>query len=201
MNERKTIIYRCAKELFEKRGFKDTGVYEIMKRAGMAAGTFYNYYSSKDILFMEIYNDENVKLKRRILDSLDLKGDPSTVMREMLMRNQQGMEENPILREWYNRDIFQRLEQSFREANGLKHVDFLYDSFIEIVKGWQAEGRMRSDIDAEMVMAIFSALINIETHKAEIGLQFFPKVLEYLAEFTMAGLMREPSDEKHSNIS
>ncbi len=201
MKERKTIIYTCGKELFEKRGFKDTGVSEIMKRAGMAAGTFYNYYSSKDMLFMEIYNEENAKLKRRILDSLDLKGDPNTVMREMIMKNQQGMEENPILREWYNRDVFQRLEQSFREANGLEHVDFLYDSFIEIVRGWQTEGKMRSDIDAEMVMAIFSALINIETHKGEIGLQFFPKVLEYLAEFTMAGLMREPLDEKHSNLS
>lgn len=201
MNERKTIIYTCGKELFEKRGFKDTGVHEIMKCAGMAAGTFYNYYSSKDMLFMEIYIDENAKLKRRILDSLDLKGDPNTVMREMIMKNQQGMEENPILREWYNRDVFQRLEQSFREANGLEHVDFLYDSFIEIVRGWQTEGKMRSDIDAEMVMAIFSALINIETHKGEIGLQFFPKVLEYLAEFTMAGLMREPLDEKHSNLS
>ncbi len=197
MNEKKTIIYSCAKELFEEKGFKDTGVSEIMKRAGMAAGTFYNYYDSKDALFMEIYNEENAKLKQKILNSLDPDGEPMGVMQEMIMKNQHGMEENPILREWYNRDIFQKLEQSFREANGLEHVDFLYDSFIEIVRDWQLKGKMRSDINAEMIMAIFSSLVNVELHKDEIGLQFFPKVLDYLAEFTMAGLMQNVSDKKN----
>ena len=47
---------------------------------------------------------------------------------------------------------------------------------------------MRNDIDAEMIMAIFTALINIDTLK-EIGLQYFPQVLEYLTKFIMEGLI------------
>lgn len=189
MIDKKAEIYRCGKEIFEKKGFKDTNVAEIMKQAGMATGTFYNYYASKDKLFMEIYNDENVKLKNRILASMDLEADPINVMKEMMTKNFQGMLENPILREWYNREIFQKIEQSFREENGTDRVDFLYDSFIEVVKKWQAEGKMRTDISVEMIMAIFGALINVETHKEEIGLQYFPQVIEFLAEFTMKGLM------------
>lgn len=189
MSKKKDIIYNCGKEIFEKKGFKDTSVAEIMKQAGMATGTFYNYYPSKDKLFMEIYNDENAKLKRRILASLNMQAEPVFVMREMMMKNLQGMLENPILREWYNRDVFQKIEQSFREESGADHVDFLYDSFVEVIRKWQNEGKMRSDISAEMIMAIFGALINVETHKAEIGLKYFPQVIEYLAEFTMKGLM------------
>ena len=68
-------------------------------------------------------------------------------------------------------------------------MNFLYDSFIEIVKKWQLEGKLRSDIGADMIMAIFGALINVDTHKEEIGIQYFPQVLEYLSEFTMKGLM------------
>lgn len=41
---------------------------------------------------------------------------------------------------------------------------------------------MRQDIYAEMIMAIFTALVVIETHKDEIG-------IEYLDEFIMNGLM------------
>jgi len=189
LSKKKDIIYNCGKEIFEKKGFKDTSVAEIMKQAGMATGTFYNYYPSKDKLFMEIYNDENAKLKRRILASLNMQAEPVFVMREMMMKNLQGMLENPILREWYNRDVFQKIEQSFREESGADHVDFLYDSFVEVIRKWQNEGKMRSDISAEMIMAIFGALINVETHKAEIGLKYFPQVIEYLAEFTMKGLM------------
>ncbi|MDD4565215.1 MAG: hypothetical protein PHE79_07035 [Eubacteriales bacterium] len=38
-----------------------------------------------------------------------------------------------------------------------------------------------------MIMAIFTALIVTETHKDEIGLQYFLRLIEYLAEFTMKG--------------
>ena len=188
MTDKKKEIYKCAKELFESGGFKDTNISGIMKKAGFATGTFYNYYKSKDQLFMEIYIDENVKLKRSIMQTIDPKEEPLNVMREMTMKNLAGMSANPILREWYNRDVFSRIEQGFQEENGLEYVDFLYDSFIDIVKMWQEEGRMRRDINAKMIMAIFGALINVDLHKEEIGQQFFPEVMEHLAEFVMNGL-------------
>ena len=49
-------------------------------------------------------------------------------------------------------------------------MDFLYSNFIEIARKWQTEGWMRQDIYAEMIMAIFTALVVIETHKDEIGI-------------------------------
>lgn len=189
MIDKKAEIFSCAKELFSSKGFKDTNVSDITKMAGIATGTFYNYYTSKDKLFMEIYLEENMKLKKSIMESIDLETDPIDVMKEMMFLNIQGMNSNPILSEWYNRDIFSRIEQNFRKEKGFENISFLYDSFIEIVIKWQNEGKMRSDIDAEMIMAIFAALINVDTHKEEIGLQYFPQVLEYLAEFTIRGLM------------
>ncbi|SHI18178.1 transcriptional regulator, TetR family [Sporobacter termitidis DSM 10068] len=189
MTDKKAEILRCAKELFSARGFKDTGVAEIMKAAGMAVGTFYNYFTSKDQLFMELFNAENVRLKKSILDTLDLEADPMAVMKEMTGRNLRGMLENPILREWYNREVFQKLEQNYREENAVECVDFLYDSFIDVVRKWQADGKMRRDISPELIMAIFAALVSVDTHKAEIGLHYFPQVLDYMSEFTMKGLM------------
>ncbi len=188
MIDKKADILKYGRELFGSKGFKDTNVAEIAKMAGMATGTFYNYYPSKDKLFMEIYLEENIKLKKDIMESVDLEADPIHVMKEIMFLNLKGMTSNPILREWYNREVFTRIEQSFREDNGLKSVDFLYDSFIDIVRKWQIEGKVRKDIEAGMIMAIFSALVNVETHKEEIGVEYFPQVLEYLGEFTMKGL-------------
>lgn len=189
MIDKKADILNCGRELFISKGFKDTNVVEITKMAGIATGTFYNYYPSKDKLFMEIYLEENMKLKKSIMESIDLEGNPINVMKEMMFLNLKGMKSNPILKEWYNKDVFNKIEQSYREENGLDYVDFLYDSFIEIVRKWQTQGKLRKDIDAEMIMTIFGALINIDTHKEEVGIQYFPHVLEYLSEFTMKGLM------------
>jgi AcrR family transcriptional regulator len=187
MIDKKAEILRCGRELFSEKGFKDTNVAEITKKAGMATGTFYNCFTSKDQLFMEIYIEENARLKKRILDSLDLDADPMQVMREMLTKNMEGMLHNPILSQWYNRDVFQKIERCWREENG--QVDFLYESFIEIVRKWQAEGKMRKDISPEMIMAIFGAIANLDAHKEEIGLEYFPDVQVYISEFTMKGLM------------
>lgn len=189
MTDKRAEILSCGRKLFAAQGYKNTNVADIMKLAGLGTGTFYSYYSSKDKLFMEIFLDENVKLKKSIMESIDLEGDPVNVMKEIIFLNNQGMSSNPILKEWYNKDVFSKIETIYRNENGLQDVDFVYESFKEIVKKWQFYGKMRNDIDAEMIMGIFAALINVDTHKEEIGLQYFPLVLEHLGEFIMKGLM------------
>lgn len=191
MIDKKAELMNCGRELFSLKGFKDTNVAELTKMAGMATGTFYNYYSSKDKLFIDLYLEENSKLKKTIMESLNFEDSPINVMKEMMYLNFQGMTSNPILKEWYNKDVFNRIEQDFREENGLEGVDFLYDNFIEIIRKWQNEGKLRNDIDTNMIMAIFNAIVNIETHKDEIGIKYFPQVLEYISEFVMKGLMED----------
>lgn len=187
--DKKEDILKYGKELFRSKGFKDTNISEITKMAGIATGTFYNYYPSKEKLFMDIFMEENVKLKKNIMESINLEASPLNVMKEMMSLNVKGMTSNPILKEWYNREVFNKIEQSFRDENGIDGVEFLYDSFIEVIRKWQIEGKVRNDMDAEMIMAIFSSLVNVDTHKEEIGVKYFPQVLEYLAEFTMNGLI------------
>ena len=44
-------------------------------------------------------------------------------MKEMMLLNYRGMNSNPILKEWYNREVFHKIERNFREK-GLDSVDF-----------------------------------------------------------------------------
>ncbi len=189
MKDTKTDLFNCGKELFSRKGFKDTNVTDITKSVGIGTGTFYNYHSSKEELFMAIYMEENEKLKKKILKSIDLDQDPRSLVKELMLLNLEGMKSNPILKEWYNKDVFDKIEQHFREDKGMERLDFMYNDFSEIIKKWQADGKMRNDIDSGMIMAIFTAIVTIETHKEEIGLQYFPQILDYLTEFTMNGLV------------
>ncbi len=192
MQDKKAEIYKSAKELFSSKGFKDTNVSDITKQAGMAVGTFYNYYSSKEKLFMDIYLDENAKLKKNMMQSVDMDQEPIMVVRQIMILNMQGMKANPILREWYNKSVFDKIEQVYREENGIDAVDFMYDSFLAIVEKWQTEGKMRKDIHSKMIMMIFAAIINIDTHKEEIGLDYFPELLEHITELVFEGLTTRP---------
>ena len=114
MIDKKEQLLKAGRQLFSEKGFKDTNVSEITQLAGMATGTFYNYYSSKDKLFMDIYNEENIKLKRKIMKAVDLDEAPQKLIGQIMMLNTKGMKTNPILKEWYNKDVFQRIEKAFR---------------------------------------------------------------------------------------
>ena len=54
------------------------------------------------------------------MDSVHLEGDPITVMKEMMLLNYRGMNSNPILKEWYNREVFHKIERNFREEKTIK---------------------------------------------------------------------------------
>ena len=192
MEDKKTTLFNCAKELFAKRGFKETNVADIVRQAGFSVGTFYNYYPSKDRLFIEILKQETDALMKRIMKSVNLDDEPAKLIRRILSLNAEGMLSNPILSQWYNPDVYDKIEKLFREENGLQALDYLYRDFLQLVKRWQSEGKLRPDIDSEMIMAIFEAIIRIGYHKEEIGLQYFPDLQNYLADFVLQGLTDFP---------
>jgi len=192
MIDKKAELLRCGKELFGSKGFKDTSVADITKMAGFAVGTFYNYYPSKEKLFMEIYIEENEALKKKLMAAIDPDDEPLQLIKKTLMLNMECMKSNPILSQWYNREVFEKIERLFREENGMGAMDFFYKDTAELIRRWQAEGKVRKDIDSELIMAMFMAIINIDTHKEEIGLKYFPQLQEYLTEFVLKGLAGEP---------
>ncbi|MEZ2661446.1 TetR/AcrR family transcriptional regulator [Aneurinibacillus aneurinilyticus] len=184
--DKKQIIFICGWELFHSKGFKDTNISDIAKMAGIAVGTFYNYYSSKERLFFEIYIKENEKFKKRIVESLDMNQDPVTLVRQIVEQNIGAMNSNKILKEWYNRDLFRELEYYYEEVKG--DDDSIRSLYTGLFKKWKAEGAIREDIDDELLPAFFDSLAYIDTHKEEIGIRHFPQLIQYLAEFIMKGL-------------
>lgn len=186
--EKKQLLYDTAKVLFIQNGFKETNISAITKAAHVAVGTFYLYFDSKEQLFMEIFQEENSALKQHCLAALDLTQSPLNVIRQMLALNQEGIQSSPILREWYHSDEFRKIEKAYREEHSIESLNFLYDAFLDLVRRWQAEGTMRADIDSNMIMMMFAALINIDTHKDEIGMEYFPDLLNLMTELLLKSL-------------
>ena len=52
----KAALVRSAREVFEKHGFFDARITDISDGAGMAHGSFYTYFESKEAIFREVLN-------------------------------------------------------------------------------------------------------------------------------------------------
>ena len=196
MADKKELIYKSGEKIFSELGFKDTNVSKITKDAGIGVGTFYSYYDSKEELFMEIFLDRNNRLKKKVLEKVDIESEPMMAVTQMMALNNEEMLKDPILRMWYDREAYQKVEKKFVEQKGLEEVSFVYDFYLDVIRKWQDEGKMRSDIDTELIMAMFAALINIDMHKDEIGVKFFPEIMNWLAGFIIDGLTNNKKEER-----
>lgn len=57
-------LVKAARALFEKHGYLDTNVGDIAKRARVAHGTFYTYFTSKEEVFAEVADALIVDMQR-----------------------------------------------------------------------------------------------------------------------------------------
>ncbi|SFD93883.1 transcriptional regulator, TetR family [Bacillus sp. OV194] len=66
----KEKITECSIRLFEKKGFSETSIQDIVDALGVTKGTFYYYFASKEELLMNIHNryiDELLNQQERII--------------------------------------------------------------------------------------------------------------------------------------
>lgn len=54
----------------EKKGLVNTTIAEISKKAGVSVGTFYNYFTSKDDIFIDIFRKADDYFRRAVAKSL-----------------------------------------------------------------------------------------------------------------------------------
>ncbi len=188
MEDKKEALFRCGREVFSAKGFKNTKVSDITEKAGVAVGTFYKFYEAKEDLFIDVYLAENDKIKQALTEKFDWGVDPAQTLKNARAFNYEAMMANPILKEWYNPDVFDKVERYYRDRNEKRDAVMMHDFTAEFVRKWQADGIIRSDIDVEMILALFHACTYIDTHKESIGIRFFPRLSHLLAEFVMKGL-------------
>ena len=64
----KNALIESAIRMFQQNGFQMTRVSDIVADAGVAQGTFYNYFKSKEVIFKEICNDFIDQLQKKFIE-------------------------------------------------------------------------------------------------------------------------------------
>ncbi len=187
---KKEQIFQCAYDLFNEKGYKDTNVAQIAKKAGIAVGSFYKHYDSKEVLFFEIITKENEQQKKRLAKTFRLcEDDPAILLTRIITQNLAEMSSSRILREWNNNDLVHKLEQSFYEQGEIENInEFFQNRLAECIRKWKKEGRMRDDFDDAFIIVMLNSIHYVDVHKRDLGTQHFPQLVVFLAQFIIKGL-------------
>lgn len=80
-NNRRAIL-DAAQEIFTEVGYGAASIRDVVRRSGLAAGTFYNYFPDKQSVFQAVLEEHTTELRRRLREARTRARDPETIVRE-----------------------------------------------------------------------------------------------------------------------
>lgn len=137
-------------------------------------GPFYHRYSSEEDLFVEIYMEENKKVKDHIIESLDLSAWPAEITQKSISLNTEAVKNSLILCEWYVGNVEKELK-AYYQNNPQNYATFVREFLEALLNQWRYDHKLRGDMSNEEMMAVFDALAyldaNLEDHSSAGALQ------------------------------
>lgn len=147
--DKRTVILKATMELITEHGFHATPMSMIARHAGVAAGTIYNYFPSKEVLINQLYGELKQKMGSALLQESKETGNIRErffhFYRNLFEYFVQNPEEFMFLEQYANSPF---ISQGPQEENTQFHkpvVDFL--------KGGIALGILRS-MEIELMTAL-----------------------------------------------
>jgi TetR/AcrR family transcriptional regulator, fatty acid metabolism regulator protein len=154
--DKRAMILDAALRTFVKRGYPETKVAEIASEAGVAEGTIYNYFQSREELLLALFDEkwgmiiDEIRKKIRRLDdpNMKLKAIFATVV-TMFRKNRQ-------LAELFMVDI--RQSSIFLNNYTINRIVEFLDLIEELLEEGKKKGLYRKDLDTRVArMIIFGA--------------------------------------------
>lgn len=189
VNKTKRLIFNSGIEIFSKAGYRGATMDDIAKRAGLAKGTLYYNFTSKEDIFnfiveegLNILNDRILKVKEMDISSIEKLKQTCNIQLTFLYENKDFFKV-VMSQLWGNEERQIVLREKIK--NYIKELEFYIKCGIE-------EGKIRTGDSRLMAYGVFGTLcsaaiyelINIE----KIDLE---NLIEKTLEFTLNGLATE----------
>ncbi|MCJ8012134.1 TetR/AcrR family transcriptional regulator [Paenibacillus sp. KQZ6P-2] len=182
-------LLEVGQKSFETLGLKKTSIEDLTKAVGIAQGSFYMFYKSKEELCYEILLNEEASIRESMLQSIS-SNDAVTKesIRDFMLDGLRLMSENPLIRQMYLEGEFEYLirklpsellEQNYRDDQ---------DAMMPVAQKWQNSGIL-SDAPPELIVSMFRAIVLLSLHKKEIGEHSYTATIELLVDMLAEGMI------------
>ncbi len=154
--DKRAAILNAALRTFVKRGYPDTKVSEIASEAGVAEGTLYNYFTSKEELLLALFDEKWGAIIGDIKKKIARLDDPNKKLKAVFAMVVRMFRKDRHLAEIFLVDI--RQSSIFLSNYTVKRIVEFIGLIEEILEEGKRKGIYRKDLDSGVAkMVIFGA--------------------------------------------
>ena len=190
-NERDLIrrkLLEKGRKLFEIYGLKKTSVDEITQAVGIAKGSFYNFFQSKEELFFEIFEEEEHFREQMLTDLVAADVSAGEAIRQVLKESLEMVANSKIFAKMYEPGVYEQLLRKLPPGKMNQHQENDLQAGIEFVRHFQKNSNLRQ-LNPDIIIAFFRAIFTVTFHKEEIGPEVYPAVIDLLVDVVAKGLV------------
>lgn len=186
----RSSLIEQGKSLFSKYGFQKTSILEITKNVGIAQGTFYNFFNSKEELYFIILELEEEKIKKQFFQvNIFKENEPKIAIKKLLHKMIETVETNPFIHELYFGDNLKRMIRKISPESLKNHFKNDVSDLVPLIELWKNEGiilKKRPEVIAGVLRSLFILTLN----QKEIGESIYEETIELYIDLIVDGIVR-----------
>ena len=180
-------LHKVAKECLQRYGVKKTTVDQMAAMADISKGSFYNFYSSKEMLFFAVLEEYQIDVMNRLTEQLgtETKIDTNRLV-QLLYDFYQDFRYSFMYTIFKNHEMELLLRKLPKEAITNHH---LIDD--RMVKKIVSRINIRENVSVEIVSALFRTIAMTILHIEEIGEKQFDTTLKLVIQGVVEQITKE----------
>ena len=180
-------LHKVAKECLQRYGVKKTTVDQMAALADISKGSFYNFYSSKEMLFFKVLEEYQIDVMNRLTEQLGMetKIDTNRLV-QLLYDFYQDFRYSFMYTIFKNHEMELLLRKLPKEAITNHH---LIDD--RMVKKIVSRINIRENVSVEIVSALFRTIAMTILHIEEIGEEQFDIALKFVIQGIVEQITKE----------
>lgn len=184
-------LLKKGREYFIKYGFKKTSIDELVGAVGIAKGSFYNFFDSKEAFFLAVHEVSEEKLKTDLISELEKLEKPADKLREFFKRSFAILEDDPLMLAVFGKGELESISGFMSSRQYEEHYREDITFIEQLFRQWQEEGIIRQ-LDAEVAGNMVASAFFIFLQKETLGEEMYNRVIDMLIE-CMVSYMSEKS--------
>ena len=155
-------IIHAAVRIFARKGYYNSRVADIAREAGIAAGTIYLYFKTKDDILVTLFREKMAEFVDTLRKAIANEADAASKVRRLVSLHFRMLAENPELADVVQVELRQG-HKFFRGASG-QEIGAYFALIGSVLEAGVAEGRFRDGLPVKVATKmLFGAMDQMAT--------------------------------------
>jgi len=155
-------IIDAAVRVFARNGYYNSRVSDIAREAGIAAGTIYLYFKTKDEILVTLFREKMAEWVALVRKAIADERDPVAKIRKIVALHFKVIQEHPDLAEVVQVEL--RQGQKFFRGASAHEISAYFDVIQGVLEEGVAAGRIRHDLPVKIATKmLFGAMDQLAT--------------------------------------